>query len=166
MGNERCRLCYTCNYSWCILKKWTVHYTKFYWPCASLNQIEIKETNYSTVLNDSENKLSSQFVWNQYMIHQAQSAWIENYDDLVTCFQSTLCETQSNMDESLDLLTLCVTDIMRPFLKLTKGLRNQFITQVDQDPIHVWCHRANLALMKILVKKKPQDISISTHPFW
>lgn len=82
-----------------------------------------------------------------------QSAWIENSDDLVTCFQNTLCETQSNIDESVDLLTLRVTDIMRPFLKLTKGLRNQFITQVEQDPIHVWCHRANLALMKILVKK-------------
>lgn len=58
------------------------------------------------------------------MIHQAQSARIENSDDLVTRFQNTLCETQSNMDESADLFTLRVTGLMRPFFEINKRSRN------------------------------------------
>lgn len=91
----------------------------------------------STVLSDSEKQLSSRFVWNQDMIHQAQSALIENSDDHVTCFQNTLCETQSSIDESVDLFTLRLTDLMRPFFETNKRVfQNQFITQVEQDLIH------------------------------
>lgn len=75
----------------------------------------------STVLSDSEIQLSSHFVWNQDMIHQARSALIENSDDLVTCFQNTLCETQSSIDESVDLFTLRLTDLMRPFFETNKS---------------------------------------------
>lgn len=81
---------------------------------------KIQINSNSTVLGDSENQLSSQFVWNQDLIHQAQSALIENSDDLVTCFQNTLCETQSSIDESVDLFTLRLTDLMRPFFEINK----------------------------------------------
>lgn len=125
---------------------------------------KIQINSNSTVLGDNENQLSSQFVWNQDLIHQAQSALIENSDDLVTCFQNTLCETQSSLDESVDLFTLRLTDLMRPFFEINKR---------SPKPVHNSGGARSHSYVKALEKpwfnedlrKKIQDISISTHPF-
>lgn len=78
----------------------------------------------SIVLSDSVKQLSSQFIWNQDLIHQAQSALIENSDDLVTCFQNTLCKTQPSIDDSANSFTLHLTYLMQPFFEINKRSLN------------------------------------------
>lgn len=131
------KVIYTCKYPWCILKNLTVHCSTFYWPCASLNQIQPVHDSPSPV------SLNWEFLW-----HVSR----------IPCVRHSLIWTNR---------PICLHYAWQIYatLLLTKGHRNQHITQMEQDPIYVWCHWSNLGLINEDFSKKYR-ISISTHPFW
>ena len=64
--------------------------------------------------------MTRQFIWNQDLQSQAREVLLGHSEELLSCFQKTLSESQSSIDESIDLFTSRLTDLMRPCFEISK----------------------------------------------
>ena len=85
--------------------------------------IRLKSGNY---LNSTaggafcENQMTRQFIWNQDLQSQAREVLLEHSEELMSCIQKKPSESQSSIDESIDMFTSRLTDLMRPCFEISK----------------------------------------------
>ena len=85
--------------------------------------IRLKSGNY---LNSTaggafcENQMTRQFIWNQDLQSQAREVLLEHSEELMSCIQKNPSESQSSIDESIDMFTSRLTDLMRSCFEISK----------------------------------------------
>ena len=60
-----------------------------------------------------ENQITQQFTWNQDLHFQAREVLLDHSEELVSCIKKNPSESQSSIDESVDLFTSRLTHLIQ-----------------------------------------------------
>ena len=85
--------------------------------------IRLKSGNYLNSTSGGafcENQMTRQFIWNQDLQSQAREVLLEHSEELMSYIQKNPSESQSSIDESIDMFTSRLTDLMRPCFEISK----------------------------------------------